>query len=168
MGIRFSSGTRRCIFRQGETDLFTQARLQHLAGRLEEALADYDRIIAGEDTAEPPVLQVDYRPVTREVLVAETRFFRGQALFDMKEHRACLEGLGAYLRKHPDNRWRDLALYYLGESCRKLGMYESAVTYFAAIRREALPGTPAPERLVRILDTTWARSGEGAKATGEE
>jgi transglutaminase-like putative cysteine protease len=168
LGDPFLEWYQEVYFRRGETDLFTRARLQHLAGRLEEALADYDRIIAGEDTAEPPVLQVDYRPVTREVLVAETRFFRGQALFDMKEHRACLEGLGAYLRKHPDNRWRDLALYYLGESCRKLGMYESAVTYFAAIRGEALPGTPAPERLVRILDAAWARPGKAENETGEE
>jgi tetratricopeptide (TPR) repeat protein len=168
LGDPFLAWYQEIYFRRGKTDLFTRARLKHLGGRLDEALADYDRIIEGEKTAEPPVLQVDYRPVTWKVLLAETRFFRGQALFDMEAHRACLDGLGVYLREHPDNRWRDLALYYLGESCRKLGMVEDAVTCFAAIREEDLPGTPAPERLVRILDPIRARPGKTDAATGEE
>jgi tetratricopeptide (TPR) repeat protein len=144
-------------FQLGSTDPFTRARMKQLVGRFDEALEDYDRIIQGEETANPPVLLVDYEPLTRKDLEAETRFFRGQTLFDLGDHQACVNDLRAYLQNHPDNRWRDLALYYLGESSRKLEKLETAATYFAAVRKEHLSGTPAPERLARILDTAWAR-----------
>lgn len=156
------------VFRIDDPDLFTRARMKQLVRRFDEALADYDKIIGTGYTASPPVLGVDYEPVTRDVLEAEAMFFRGQTLWEMEAHQACIDALQVYLRKHPDNRWRDLACYYLGESCRKLGRTEDAAACYAAIRDELLPGTPAPERLVRILDTAWSRPVDGSTETGED
>ena len=156
------------FFRIENTDPFTRARMKQLAWRFDEALADYERIIEGGEAAAPPVLLGDYEPLTREVLEAESMFFRGQTLWDMGEHRACIDALEAYLKAHPDNRWRDLACYYLGESARRLGRVEEAAAYFAAIRDDLFSGTPAPERLADILDTAWARPRGADEETGED
>ena len=165
LGDRFLVWYQEMVFRIDDVDLFTRARMKQLVQRFESALADYERILETDTTATPPVLAVDYEPMTRDDLEAEAMFFRGQTLWDMGEHRACIDALRSYLREHPDHRWGELACYYLGESSRALGRMEDAVAYFAAIRDE-LPGTPAPKRLVRILDTF--RPMDGADETGED
>lgn len=159
-GDRFLGLYQRFYFSRSDTDLFTKGRIRQLTGQFEEALEDYQRILRSDYLAEPPVLKIDHSPVTKEVLDSETRFFRSQAYYDMKDYDACIRSVEEFLRIHPGSRWRDLACYYIGSSWEKKGAPEKAVEWYAMMDDEDLPVTPAPERLVKILDAMAPRGPE--------
>ncbi len=151
-GEAFLEGYQDLYFRISRTDLFTRARMKQLAGRFESALNDYDRILAGEDGFEPPVLRIDYQPVTREILRAEAAFFRAQTLRDMGAYDACLREMEAWVRAFPKNRWHGLAYFYLGESSEKAGRLEEAAKWYERVQGDALSRTPAPARYTKVLE----------------
>jgi hypothetical protein len=151
-GDPFLKGYQDLYFRISHTDLFTRARMKQLAGRFESALNDYDRILAGEDGFEPPVLGIDYQPVTKQVLRAEAAFFRGQTYWDMELHEACLREMEEYVRTFPENRWQGLAYFYLGACAEKSGRLEEAAAWYKRIQGDELSRTPAPVNYVGVLE----------------
>lgn len=137
-------------FRVENTPLFLRARLKHLVYRFESAIEDYTEIIKSGRIIQSEILLIDYDRVTEDILKAEAMFFRGQAYWDMKAYEKCIVSLTEFLRDYPNNRWNELAFYYLGDCYEKIGEFNKARTFYSKISKAKIHLTPAVLRLMKL------------------
>lgn len=145
-------------FKRSKTDLLTRARIKQLTWRFESALEDYDRILKSDYLEQVPVLQIDYEPVTRDILEGESSFFRAQTYFDMGRYDLCAQSLEDFIRRYPESRWKKLACYYLGRSYEEIGNFHKAIFWYSVIK--GIDETPAPEKLAALLERTTSTGPE--------
>ena len=140
-------------FKVAGTDLFSKARIKHLSFRFESAIEDYNEIIRNTDVIQPEFLLIDYNSITSDILKSEAMFFRGQAYWDMKKYDKCITSLQELCKKFPNNRWKGLAYFYLGDCYEKLGEIEKAKSfYYNSTIGPRAARTPAPTRLMKLSE----------------
>ena len=134
-GERFSAYLEDLYFHLLDTHPLLRARIEHLSGRFDAALQEYD---------------VAQRQPGDTFLKSEALFFRGQLFWDMKNFHQSAQALEKLLSLYPEHRNREEACFYLGSSYEKLNQNDRAVlTYY---RISESHNTPAPTRLRRLLD----------------
>jgi len=118
-------------FRVADTGPFLKARLKHLSLRLKSAIKDYDDIIKNVDLVKnSEILLIDYKNISTEIIRSEMMFFKGQALWDMKEFNKCKETFENLLKIYPDTRWLGLAYFYLGNCYENLYEIDKAIEIY--------------------------------------
>ncbi len=118
-------------FRVADTGPFLKARLKHLPLRLKSAIKDYDDIIKNVDLVKnSEILLIDYKNISTEIIRSEMMFFKGQALWDMKEFNKCKETFENLLKIYPDTRWLGLAYFYLGNCYENLYEIDKAIEIY--------------------------------------
>jgi len=121
-------------FMVADTGPFLKARLKHLSLRFKSAINDYDNIMKNEDLVkDSEILLIDYKNISTEIIRSEMMFFKGQALWDMKDYNKCIEVLEGLLKTYPDTRWLGLAYFYLGNSYENLLEIDRAKAIYSKI-----------------------------------
>jgi len=111
-----------------------RARIEHLSGRYDAALRDYDHALGFiEDTFLRP----------------KALFFRGQLFWDMKDFRRSAQAFEELLSLFPQHRNREEALFYLGSSYENLNQYNRAIFCYSKVGDSHT--TPAPTRLLELI-----------------
>ena len=121
-------------FRVADAGPFLKARLKHLSLRLKSAINDYDNIMKNEDLVkDSEILLIDYKNISTEIIRSEMMFFKGQALWDMKDFNKCIEAFKELLKAYPDTRWLNLAYFYLGNCYENLLEIDKAKYIYSKI-----------------------------------
>jgi tetratricopeptide (TPR) repeat protein len=121
-------------FRVADTEPFLKARLKHLSLRLKSAIKDYDDIIKNEDLVkDSEILLIDYKDISTDIIRSEMMFFKGQALWDMKDFNKCIEAFKELLKAYSDTRWLGLAYFYLGNCYENLLEIDKAKYIYSKI-----------------------------------
>jgi len=121
-------------FRVADTGPFLQARLKHLSFRFKFAINDYDNIMKNEDLVkDSEILLIDYKNISTEIIRSEMMFFKGQALWDMKDYNKCIEVFKELLETYSNTRWLGLVYFYLGNCYENLLEIDKAKDLYSKI-----------------------------------
>jgi len=121
-------------FRVADTGPFLKARMKHLSLRLKSAINDYDNIMKSPYLVkDSEILLIDYKDLSNEIIRSEMLFFKGQALWDMKDFKKCIEAFKELLKTYSDTRWLGLAYFYLGNCYENLLEIDKAKYIYSKI-----------------------------------
>ena len=121
-------------FRVADTGPFLKARMKHLSLRLKSAINDYDNIMKSPYLVkDSEILLIDYKNISTEIVRSEMLFFKGQALWDMKDFDKCIEAFKELLKTYLDTRWLGLAYFYLGNCYENLLEIDKAKYIYSKI-----------------------------------
>ena len=126
-------------FKLAGTEPFLKARFEHLAFRFKPAIKGYDDIINETDS---------------EFRKSESVFFKGQAFWDSEKYTESISVFGKLLEEFPQTRWKNAAMFYMGDSYENIGNYDRAKACYSRVSKS---GTPAQARLMKLTETEQER-----------
>lgn len=154
-------------FKVADIDPFLRARMRHLSFRFKSAINDYDNILLDKDSVKKSeVLSIDFNNLSDEIISSEIMFFKGLALWDMKDFNRCIETYISLLKAYPNTRWIGAIYFYLGNCYENLHDMDKAKEMYKIITTDiklnfsdvtvsnylnsAIEGTPAAIHLMHL------------------
>ena len=134
-GDAFLISIQEIYFKLAHTDLFIKARLKHLSFRFNSAIIDYDYVM---------------KTTQDNFIKSESIFFKGQAFWDRRYYNNSILELQKLLKEFPETRWKEIALFYLGNSYESNKEFDKAKFYYSKIAQKCQ--TPAPANLMKLIN----------------
>jgi len=141
-------------FKVASIDPFLRARMKHLSFRFKSAINDYDNLLLDKDSViKTEVLSLDFNTLSDEIISSEIMFFKGLALWDMKDFNRCIETYISLLKAYPNTRWIGPIYFYLGNCYENLHDMDKAKEMYKIIITDSkflIESTPAAIHLMHL------------------